>query len=131
MEVESVARQPNELLAKIEMDRSYRKSENESGVFSNNSSANSHDSSWEFLEDEIADPDVFDPPILQSSNLNGIRLSYNISSIEGDLASSRVGEHLDFCVGESCTLITLYRKKLQFNGNWKRKEWQLGLWFSL
>ena len=92
MEVENLARQPTDLLVKIEMDRSYRKSENESGVFSNNSSANSHDSSWEFLEDEIADPEVFDPPILQSSNLSGNRLCYNISSIEGDFASSRVGK---------------------------------------
>lgn len=93
MEVENLVRQPKSgVLVKIEMDQSYRRSEDESGVFSNNSSANSHDSSWEFLEDEIADPDVFDPPILQSSNLMGNRMSYNISSIEGDLATSRVGK---------------------------------------
>ena len=57
MEVENTMQvKPIDLMVKIEMDQSYRKSEDESGVYSNNSS---HDSSWEFLEGEIADPDVF------------------------------------------------------------------------
>ena len=92
METEKViASQPIVNVAKMEMDRSYRKSD-ESGVYSNDSSSNSMDSSWEFLQDEVADPKVFDPPILQSSNLMVKRINYNISSIEGDLASSRVGK---------------------------------------
>ena len=95
METERViASQPVVDMVKIEMDQSYRKSD-ESGVFSNESSTNSLDSSWEFLQDEVADPKVFDPPILQSSNLAIKRINYNISSIEGDLASSRVGKWTD------------------------------------
>ena len=92
MEVENVMQvKPVDLMVKIEMDQSYRKSEDESGVYSNNSSANSHDSSWEFLEDEIAEPDVFNPPILQSSNIVEKRACYNLSSIEGEFATSRIG----------------------------------------
>lgn len=94
METEKViASQPTVNMLKMEMDRSYRKSD-ESGVFSNDNSTSSMDSSWEFLQDEVADPKVFDPPILQSSNLMVKRINYNISSIEGDLASSRVGKKL-------------------------------------
>ena len=85
-----IAMKPTGVPVKMEMDLSYNKSD-ESGIYSNNSATSSHDSSWEFLADEIADPEVFDPPILQSSNLEGNRISYNISTIEGDLATSRVG----------------------------------------
>ena len=85
---------PLQVMEKLEMDRSYRPGEEteESGVFSNNSGATSHDSSWECIEDEVADPAVFDPPILQSSNLMQKRAEYSLSTIEGDLANSHIGK---------------------------------------
>ena len=61
---------------KLEMDRSYQvpgSVTNESGVFSNESADSklTGDSSWNFWENEITDPNAFMLPILHSSNLNG------------------------------------------------------------
>ena len=73
-------------IAKIEMDQSYENG-GESGVFSQGStSANETTESWEFFEDEISDPEKFDPPILNSTNLEGnkCRIMCSISSIEGE-----------------------------------------------
>ena len=94
MEVDKVVEtNQGQMVTKIEMDRSFQQGNNsgESGVFSNNS-ATSIDSSWEHFEDEIVDPEVFDPPILQSSNLCTKRVEYSLSTIEGDLANSSVGK---------------------------------------
>lgn len=97
MEVDKIAEEnQGQIVTKIEMDRSFHQGNNsgESGVFSNNSSATSINSSWEHFEDEIVDPEVFDPPILQSSNLCSKRVEYSLSTIEGDLANSSVGKAL-------------------------------------
>ena len=79
-------------LEKIEMDNSYQvdasKTE-ESGVFSNESGdiivieSDSRNSSWNFWKNEIVDPDTFDPPILQSTNLEEVeqRVSCELSSV--------------------------------------------------
>ena len=89
-------------IAKIEMDQSYRENDKtkESGIYSNESGAtnevdtsDSCGSSWQIWENEIADPEAFDPPIvLQSTNLNAnenvIRCS--LSSID-DLSLDNKG----------------------------------------
>ena len=82
MEAILIASSREGLQEKIEMDQSYEKSADESGVYSNDSK-NSGNSSWVFWANEIADPETFDPPILQSSNLLGNEnaISCNWSSI--------------------------------------------------
>ena len=98
-------------LQKTEMDLSYggNNESQESGVFSNNSVAStgasasastsssssaiaSVNSSWEQFQNEIADPNVFDPPLRNSSGLSDKRRDCNISTIDGSLASSFIGK---------------------------------------
>ena len=86
-----------ELPHKLELDLSYGKgnSSGESGVYSNGSgSTASANASWECFLDEVADPDVFDPPILNSSGIKNIRIPCSVSTIEGSLATSRIGNYL-------------------------------------
>ena len=80
----------NVLGEKIEMDGSYQggmNKSNESGVFSNESNnsegMDSRNSSWIFWKNEIMDPDTFDPPCLQSTNLesNEQRITCDLSSL--------------------------------------------------
>ena len=95
----AIATETNEMRGKIEMDQSYqeRNLSNESGVFSNesgNSKENTADnSSWEFWENEIADPIAFDPPVLQSTNLfeNKNMVPCSFSSID-ELSVSNKGK---------------------------------------
>ena len=79
---------------KIEMDGSYKKVANESGIFSNDSNNSTGSSAWDFWKDEIADPEIFDPPILQSTNLmeNDKAISCNWSSITGASASGNIAK---------------------------------------
>ena len=96
----AIATETNELRGKIEMDQSYqeRNLSNESGVFSNesgNSKENTaENSSWEFWENEIADPTAFDPPFLQSTNLleNKNMVQCSFSSID-ELSVSNKGRN--------------------------------------
>ena len=100
--MEAVANGVNEavqdLPQKIEMDLSYqgRNESRESGVYSNgsasgNSASAGADSSWEHFPDEIMDPEIFDPPVKSSSGLVDRKLDCNLSTIDGTLATSRIG----------------------------------------
>lgn len=85
-----------EVQQKREMDLSYGKSNvsGESGVFSNGNDSESvatKDSSWECILKEVVDPDVFDPPVLNSSGIKDMRIPCSLSTIEGILASSSIG----------------------------------------
>ena len=76
----------NEMVVKVEMDRSYE-NDAESGFFSSaNENSASNGSSWEIFEGEVADPNHFDPPVLQSSNLyeKKCRMVCSVSAIERD-----------------------------------------------
>ena len=82
-----------DVVIKVEMDRSYE-NEDESGfVSSANEVSTSTSSAWQFYEGEIADPNQFDPPVLQSSNLfdKKCRMVCSVSAIERDtdLTSSK------------------------------------------
>lgn len=86
-------------LSKQEMDQSFHgNASGESGVFSNGSSGRSNtsssfasaDSSWEFFQNEIMDPDIFDPPVKNSSGVVQ-RYDCNLSTIDGIFASSKIG----------------------------------------
>ena len=103
------------IMGKIEMDQSYqeRNLSNESGVFSNesgNSKENTADnSSWEFWENEIADPTAFDPPILQSTNLfeNKNMVPCSFSSID-ELSVSNKGKNKDCKIKNANIHIGIY-----------------------
>ena len=86
---EAIAR---EIHGKMEMDQSVRQgdSSGESGIFSNGVNTTSN-TSWQIFEDEIVDPVVFDPPVLQSSGLKPRKIDFSLSAIEGTLASSVEG----------------------------------------
>ena len=105
-----------ELPRKLEMDLSYEKGNNsrESGVYSNESgSIASANVSWECFLDEVADPNVFDPPIMNSSGIKNLRIPCSVSTIEGTLASSRIGKS---CVSsEPCSGKVYLRFDLRFN----------------
>ena len=110
----AIATETNEMRGKIEMDQSYqeRNLSNESGVFSNesgNSKENTADnSSWEFWENEIADPIAFDPPVLQSTNLfeNKNMVPCSFSSID-ELSVSNKG-NIKHMLASSNVLIGVY-----------------------
>ena len=104
-------------LVKIEMDNSYaidmEKTE-ESGVFSNESGdingSDSRDSSWNFWKNEIVDPDTFDPPILQSTNLRDVdgHVTCELSTV-----SDSKGKIYKF--PNACIKIYTRRQNLQLN----------------
>ena len=90
----AIAEIPSATAVKVEMDRSYE-NDAESGFYSSaNESSNSKDSSWVIFEGEIADPNQFDPPVLQSSNLfeKKCNMVCSVSAIErdSDLTSSKL-----------------------------------------
>ena len=111
-----------DLPQKIEMDLSYqvRNESQESGVYSNgstnaNSASASADSSWEHFPDEIVDPEIFDPPVKSSSGLVDRKLDCNISTIDGTLATSRIGLSLVKVLKNGSKITPSYSQKLQFN----------------
>ena len=95
----------NEARGKIEMDQSYqeRNRTKESGIFSNESETSREnitaDSSWDFWENEIADPKSFNPPFLQSTNLldNKEAITCSFSSIDESGVSSKGKINLYTC----------------------------------
>ena len=96
----------NEARGKIEMDQSYqeRNQSKESGVFSNESGISGEnataDSSWDFWENEIADPKSFNPPFLQSTNLmeNKEVVTCSFSSIDESGVSSKGKTRFSNCI---------------------------------
>ena len=82
----ALSEQLAEMVVKVEMDQSYE-NDDESG-FASNATENSASSgsAWQFFEGEISDPDKFNPPVLQSSNLfdKKCRMVCSVSAIERD-----------------------------------------------
>ena len=85
--------QLGEVVVKVEMDQSYENDDESGFVSSANENSTSNGSAWQFHEGEISDPDKFDPPVLQSSNLfdKKCRMVCSVSAIERDtdLTSSK------------------------------------------
>ena len=118
-------------LRKQEMDQTFQgNASGESGVFSNGSSGRinasssfaSADSSWEFFQNEIVDPDIFDPPVKNSSGVVVQRYDCNLSTIEGVFASSKIGMmHMHVFQ----TLIAHFRSQWQLYQQLYEPVWRL------
>ena len=76
---------PNMVPSKQELDESITQGKKpESGIFSDNFTDNSSLSdkpTWEWIEGEVCDARIFDPPIACSSNVWADPLSCDLSSI--------------------------------------------------
>ena len=87
--VATVNQETRQVMEKVEQDDSFKVNTNEeSGVFSNESNSTSTDpSSWIFFENEVMDASVFSlPEYVQSSNIKTNRPEAEFSSISQELS---------------------------------------------